>query len=47
MVRLFNNKPELIENMYQKAMQYLPEHIILLQFYDFYKTALEYFDNYN
>ena len=41
----FNNKPELIENMYQKAMQYLPEHTILLQFYDFYKTALEYFDN--
>ena len=40
----FNNKPELIENMYQKAMQYLPEHTILLQFYDFYKTALEYYD---
>ena len=41
----FNNKPELIENMYQKAVQYLPEHTILMQFYDFYKTALEYFDN--
>ena len=41
----FNNKPELIENMYHKAVQYLPEHPHLLQFYDFYKTALEYFDN--
>ena len=41
----FNNKPELIENMYTKAVQYLPDHPILLQFYDYYKTALEYFDN--
>ena len=41
----FNNKPELIENMYQKAMQYLPEHPILLQFYDFYATAMEYYEN--
>ncbi len=41
----FDNKPELIENMYNKMVQYLPEHTILMQFYDFYKTALEYFDN--
>lgn len=41
----FNNKPELISDLYHKAVQYLPEHTILLQFYDFYKTALEYYDN--
>lgn len=41
----FNDKPELIENLYRKAVQYLPDHTFLMQFYDFYKTALEYFEN--
>lgn len=40
----FNDKPELIETLYNKMVQYLPDHPILLQFYDFYKTALEHFD---
>ena len=44
-LREFDNKPELIKNLYTKMVQYLPEHTILLQFYDFYNTALEYFDN--
>ena len=41
----FNDKPELIINVYKKMSQRLPEHPILFQFYDYFKTAIDYFDN--
>lgn len=41
----FNDKPELIKEVYEKMIYNLKDHTILFQFYDFYKTALEYFDN--
>lgn len=40
----FNDKPDLIMNLYKKMKQYLPEHTVLAKFYDFYETAGEYFD---
>ena len=46
-LREFNNKPELIEDLYNKMVGYLPQHTTLLQFYDYYKTALEYYDNHS
>lgn len=41
----FNDKPELIINVYKKMSQRLPEHPILFQFYDYFKTAIDYFEN--
>ena len=39
----FNTKFELVESAYLKMRQYLPEHPILSQFYEYYKTAIEYY----
>lgn len=46
-LREFDTKPELIQDLYYKMVQYLPEHPSLFQFYDVYKTALEYYDNHS
>lgn len=40
----FNDKANLIENLYLKMRQYLPEHAIVSKFYDYYKTVLEYYE---
>lgn len=40
----FNDKPQLLEELYRKMQQYLPEHTILTKFYEYYKTVLEYYE---
>lgn len=46
-LREFDSKPELIQDMYTKMVQYLPDHPMLAQFYDIYKTALTYYENHS
>ena len=46
-LREFDSKPELIQGMYTKMVQYLPDHPMLAQFYDIYKTALTYYENHS
>lgn len=40
----FNDKSDLIREMYDKMKHFLPEHVILSPFYELYETVLEYYD---
>ena len=43
----FNDKPDLIRSLYETITAYLPEHTILNKFYDYYKTALKYYEDHS
>ena len=40
----FNDKPELIQKVYEKMTRELPNHITLAKFYEKFKTGLEYYE---
>ena len=46
-LREFNDKPNMIKDLYDKMRYNLPEHTILSKFYDIYETGLKYYDEHS
>ena len=46
-LREFNDKPNMIKELYQKMKSNLPQHTILTKFYDYYETGLKFYDEHS